>query len=331
LDQTEFLQSTDVASVNQRARITDWTWDGSSVIELVGTVAEVYPQVPVFSRHPYRIGSEENRFKDEIRREPLKITEEQKPITTLSKTYSLIQHRDVLASVFRALKLIHKDISGVQSSLLLSEYGERMQWSCDIPDLDFDPGDGNPLVLRINCLNSVDESTSLEINFTWFRLVCANGMMFGLKDSRLRRRHIQSLDPADVAQYLQGELANLPQEKSQYQKWFNASIDLNELVGWVDEKVADEWGPHAGARVWNILTVGFDGEVEQARGRKPHELEISEWSQVDVPGACAPATNLFHVSQELSWIAGTRRTIPERLEYVKAIPHLMEPLTKHIQ
>src|SRR6266478_8854760 len=27
-----------------------------------------------FSRHPFRVGSEENRFKEEIRREPLKIT-----------------------------------------------------------------------------------------------------------------------------------------------------------------------------------------------------------------------------------------------------------------
>jgi hypothetical protein len=33
------------------------------------------------------------------------------PVATVSKTYSLIQHRDVLASVFRALKMIHIDIS----------------------------------------------------------------------------------------------------------------------------------------------------------------------------------------------------------------------------
>ena len=38
--------------------------------------------------------------------------------------------------------------------------------------------------------------------------------------------------------------------------------------------------------------------------------------------------NLFHVSQALSWIAGTRNTIAERLEYVKAIPQLMEPLAE---
>jgi hypothetical protein len=57
--------------------------------------------------------------------------------------------------------MIHIDISGTASSLLLSEYGERMQWSCPIPGMDFDPGDGHPIVLRINCLNSVDTSTVL--------------------------------------------------------------------------------------------------------------------------------------------------------------------------
>jgi hypothetical protein len=79
--------------------------------------------------------------------------------------------------------------------------------------------------------------------------------------------------------------------------------------------------PHAAARVWNIVNAGFDGEIEQVRNLKPHQLPIT--SQNAVPGACAPVRNLFHVSQALSWIAGTRNTIQERLEYVKAIPQLM--------
>jgi hypothetical protein len=318
----------DETAHTQQARLTDWTWEGSSVVELTGTVSELFPQVPVFSRRPFRVGGEENRFKDEIRREPLKITDEPMPVATVSKTYSLIQHRDVLASVFRALKMIHIDISGVESSLLLSEYGERMQWSCAIPNVDFDPGDGHPLVLRINCLNSVDTSTVLEVTFSWYRLICSNGMMFGLKDSRLRRRHIQSLDPEDIAGYLKEQLEQLPQEKSLCATWLKTRVDPQWLIGWIDEKVAKEWGPHAAARVWNIINEGFDGEVEQARDLKPHKLPIT--SRNAVPGACAPVRDLFHVSQALSWVAGTRTTIPERLEYVKAIPRLMEPLTKEV-
>ena len=44
----------------------------------------------VFSRQPFRFGGEENRFKDEIRREPLTISEEAPfPIATVSKEIRL--------------------------------------------------------------------------------------------------------------------------------------------------------------------------------------------------------------------------------------------------
>jgi hypothetical protein len=151
-------------------------------------------------------------------------------------------------------------------------------------------------------------------------------MMFGLKNSHLRRRHIQSLDPEDIAGYLKEQLEQLPNERSLHATWFKTRVEPPRLVEWLNKEVAKEWGPHAAARVWNIINAGFDGEVEQARNLKPHQLPIIPRNAV--PGACAPAQNLFHVSQALGWIAGTRHTIPERLEYVKAIPQLMEPLTE---
>src|SRR5262249_13953261 len=44
--------------------------------------------------------------------------------------------------------------NSVTFTMLLSEYGERMHWGCAIPNIEYDPGDGNPIVLRIDCLNS---------------------------------------------------------------------------------------------------------------------------------------------------------------------------------
>ena len=262
-----------------QARLTNWTWEGGNVVEITGTVAYLFRELPVFSRHPFRVGNQENRFKDEIRREPLKITDDPIPVATVSKTYSLIQHRDVLASVFRALKMLQIDVSGVESTLLLSEYGERMQWSCEIPGVDFDPGDGYPLVLRIHCLNSVDTSTMLEIGVSWLRLICANGMMFGLQDSRLRRRHVQSLDPEDIAAYLKGQLDHLPQEKSLHAEWLNTGVEASSLIGWLERDVAKEWGPHAVARVWNIINVGYDGP----RGTR---------QELQAPSNCQSATRM---------------------------------------
>ena len=316
-----------VGILNQQERLTDATWEGATVTSMTGKLREIYQAVPLFSRHPFRSGGEENRYKDEIRREPLRVDEDPIPVATVSKTYSLIQHRDVLSSVYRALQLLNLQNADVDSTLLLSEYGERMLWSCELPNFDFDPGDGHPIVLRMNCLNSVDTSTSLEVTLEWFRLVCSNGLMFGLGDSRMRKRHIRSLDPADVAEYVREQLKQANQEQGLYQQWLKHRVTLEESSKWVDTTVAKEWGPHAAARVWQVISCGQDGEVQQSKEKRPpHLLEVKATTRV--PGAPAPAENLFHASQALSWIAGTRRSIQERIQYVTQIPALMEPLVE---
>jgi hypothetical protein len=213
----------------------------------------------------------------------------------------------------------------MDSTLVMSEYGERMQWSCQLPNIDFDPGDGCPIVLRINCLNSVDMSTSLEVTLSWFRLICGNGMMFGLNDTRLHKRHIRSLDPSDVAAFIQEQLSHVETEKGVYRAWFSKAITLERTAQWVDDTIAREWGPHSAARVWHIIADGADGEVQPANDKRlPHELELK--SSVPVPGTPQTARNLFHASQALSWVAGTRKNIREQLEYIMAVPSLVNSL-----
>ena len=41
------------------------TWEAAPVVEMTGQVAELFSHVPVFSRHPFRVGGEENRFRAE--------------------------------------------------------------------------------------------------------------------------------------------------------------------------------------------------------------------------------------------------------------------------
>ena len=55
----------DGTALKQQARLIDCTWEGAPVVELTGQVAELFPHVPVFSRHPFRVGGEENRFRAE--------------------------------------------------------------------------------------------------------------------------------------------------------------------------------------------------------------------------------------------------------------------------
>jgi hypothetical protein len=245
MPQSNSFYGEDEEQLAQRAQVQNATWDGSSVVEHKGTTSELYRGIPIFSRHPYRCGGEDNRYKDEIRRDPLELTDSQIPVTTVSKAYSLVQHRDVIASAFRALQLMKKDISGIEATLLLSEYGERMHWSCQIPGFDFHPGDNNPIVLRISCLNSVDTSTVLEISLGWFRLICSNGMMLGLGSSKLRKRHTRSLDPEDIVAFLKSEFEEAHKEQGLYESWYQQTVYAEQVETWVDEHVANVWGPHA--------------------------------------------------------------------------------------
>ena len=309
-------------TVRQWERLIDATWEGAAITSITGRLGDIYQAVPLFSRHPFRSGGEENRYKDEIRREPMRVDEEQIPVATVSKTYSLIQHREVLASIYRAMQLLNLQSAEIESTLLMSEYGERMLWTCQLPNFDFDPGDGHPIVLRMNCMNSVDMSTSLEVTLEWFRLVCSNGLMFGVGDSRMRKRHIRSFDPADVAGYLREQLSQAEREQSLYRKWREQKVSLEQCSKWVDTTVAKEWGPHAAARVWQVISIGVDGEVQQSKEKKPpHLLEVK--ATAEVPGAPVPTDNLFHASQALSWIAGTRKSVQERIQYITQIPALM--------
>jgi hypothetical protein len=45
----------DESAAAKQARLTDWIWEGSTVIELTGTVAQLFPQIPVFSRRVQHI------------------------------------------------------------------------------------------------------------------------------------------------------------------------------------------------------------------------------------------------------------------------------------
>jgi hypothetical protein len=309
-------------SKQREEQIASWRWEGSLIRELTGTPDQLYRALPTFTRHPFG----DNLYKDEIRREPVGIADAQIPIAMVSKSYSLIQHREVLSSVYRALLEVGKDCSAIHSAILISEYGERMQWSCEVPGFGFDPGDGHPIVLRINCMNSVDKTTALEISLGWFRLVCTNGMMFGMADSNLRMRHIKSLNVAEIAAYLNEQFEAVEREQRLCSKWLTQTIRREVVVGWTDEVIAKKWGAHSAARVWHIISEGMDGEVQAANDKRPpHKLELKSPQQV--PGAPIPADNLYHVSQALSWVAGSRKNIQERIEYLYAVPQLLESLT----
>jgi hypothetical protein len=77
--------------------------------------------------------------------------------------------------------------------------------------------------------------------------------------------------------------------------------------------------------VYHICASGQDGYVSRLdKDRLPHEMPL--WSPIGVPGACAPARNLYHVGQALSWVAGHAEKLEARFSRTSAIPKLLQHL-----
>ena len=320
-------------------------WHSREVLEGSGQISELREEIPYFRRIPFRIeDGGVNKNLDLIVREPLKKSqgyllpssddEVQIPVATVSKQYELVQHHNLLEVLETALKNINLDPESLKAELILTEYGERIRVSFTLPNYDFDPGDGYPIVLKVNAFNSVDRTTALSINLSWYRLVCSNGMMFGTTYARFRRIHLQSRKPEDIKKFLKKQLSLAAEVQNLYKQWYKKQVFIEakpsavQIEHWIDKTIAKKWGPHAAARVYHIAKTGYDGKtIDQfVENVKPHERKIQPTNKV--PGSFAPVRNAYDISQVLSWIASQRGTIEGQLDWMIDIPDLMRALLK---
>ena len=347
-DSTQFPNETPTMEV---------TWYSRKVSVFNGTIRELRKKIPYFRRDPFRVESEgTNPHLDIIVRKPLKRNqgnllprddEVHVPIATVSKQYILVQHHKVLGDLEEALREKGIDTAHLEGELKLTEYGERMWASFTLPTHGFnpdvhtwfDPGDGYPVVLKVNVSNSVDKTAALEINLTWHRLVCKNGLIYG-EDIDFRRIHREkSLNSGAIKEFLEAQLESeqVAQQKHRFEEWYATEIvpkTLSEekpsppqIEHWIDKVVAKEWNANAAARVYHIAKTGYDGNVTPfEKNVPPHEREVNGTSEV--PGAFAPVRNAYDISQVLSWIAGHRGTLQEQLKWMLDIPYLMDALLK---
>lgn len=320
-------------------------WHSREVLEGSGQISELREEIPYFRRSPFRIeDGGVNKNLDLIVREPLKKSqgyllpssddEVQIPVATVSKRYELVQHHNLLEVLETALKNIDFDPESLKAELILTEYGERMRVSFTLPNYDFDPGDGYPIVLKVNAFNSVDRTTALSINLSWYRLVCSNGMMFGTRSARFRRIHLQSRKPEDIKKFLKKQLPLAAEVQNLYKQWYKEQVFIEakpsavQIEHWIDQTVGKKWGVHTAARAYHIAKTGYDGEITDrfTKDVKPHEHQVQSTNRV--PGSFAPVRNAYDISQVLSWIASRRVTIEDQLDWMKDIPYLMRALLK---
>jgi hypothetical protein len=303
------------------------SWNGQNVVTAHDQLLALRDRLPTFHREPFIINGITNPNQDIIVEDDTDY-----PITVVSKSYGLMQHDTVFDRVMDGISKLGFDLHGLHAEMSLTQHGERLKISITIPGYDFDPGDGCPLILRINMLNSVDKTTSVAVELEWLRLICGNGMMSGIDTTGFRKAHFRGIDGNDIAEYLTVSLQNVPQDRQLMQQWLDHSIKPSRALNWIDNDVAQVWGEPTASRVWHILRYGEDARPDIIRGKDgevpikylAHERPVSSLGAV--PGAFAPVSNAYHIAQALSWVAKEQSNLGTRLMRIKEIPTLMNHL-----
>jgi len=298
------------------------TWEGLPVTTHVGSLIELGSHLPEFKRMP----APRNDHKDVIIRLPVSEDDKGVAVQMVTKSYDLVQHRDVLDAVVEALEGVDLHPRSLKGRLILTPYAERMFLTVQLPGFDFDPGDGHRIVLDVECWNSVDTTTSLMFRLCWRRLVCQNGLRFGLRQERLRQVHFRGqAEPQRIREFLEDRFDRVEAERDVYRRWTHRTVTEDQIRDWVDGPVNQAWKSHLAARAFFIIRTGHDGAlVNRFDDSLPHARAIRP--TLPVPGVQAPVRSVFAASQVLSWLAMKQGTLLGRYEKLAQIPTLIEPL-----
>ena len=315
-------------------RLNNLKWDSRLVNDYEGNLIEVLDSIPIFDKQPFKIGTSDNKHFDIV----VNTSKGNMPVATVSKSYSLVQHRDILTTIGRALEKLRYKINETECNLYLTEYGERMWLKIQFLKGMFDPGDGHALIPQLHVRNSVDGNAPLAFELSWYRLICKNGFMCLDTGSRFSKRHTRSLDPKLFIDYLNENLSKIQLEKKVYTKWkqkeLNADTDVEILQNWIDTIVSNSWGRSYAERVYSIIETGQDVKVTRRKNKTTTENEESYIIRIslegDVPGA-QPAENIYDVANALSWVSSHQNSLQRQYKMMLQVPKMLTELENALE
>ena len=304
---------------------------------LRGRLDEVIPALPEFDRGAFALAPENegpwhaNELLDLVStREAGDGLWARRPVAVVSKRYRLIGHRAAAAHLADALASVGIEPDGLDTHASLERYGARLalEVSLGAPWM-VNPGDGHPLVLQLRCLNSVDASAMLRVCFTWYRLVCTNGLVVGFSKIVGRVAHRESRFAPDVRDEIARGLALAREDRVSMARWLGRPVDPGRLAAFADGALKDRWGVRDAARFLHIARTGHDAEFEDRfQPGKPSEKTMV--STLAVPGSPNAARTEWDVAQALSWVARDRRDPSEHLDRLLDIPRLVAEIRRTI-
>lgn len=316
--------------LDEPADLSDDTgrWKGRDVAIWSGRWERLARIVPKFTLEPFRVDADSppNPHMRAVVRQPLSVVERPLPVGTVSNTYTLVQHHEVVERCFAGLRSVGLKTETMKCEVALSALGEWMNFRAYFPEeYNQVPRDGKALALRLECFNSVDGSSRLVILLGWLRFVCSNGLVIGETKAELRDAHDEYLDLDQIPEIIEAGMQAVSLGAQRLKLWDQLSLDKMDLQDWVDGALAKQWGKKAACRVFHICTTGHDVEItDPFSAAAPTQKPVKR--KAVVPGSSCPAKTAYDVSQALSWVATRRSNVEERVEWQGAIPSLIEKL-----
>lgn len=322
---TRFPESADLIPAGFREPPKRW---------LRGRLDEVIPALPGFDRRPFAMAPENegpwhaNELFDLIStREEENGFWARRPLAVVSKRYRLIGHREAALALAESLGGLGIEPEGLDTHATLDRYGARAELQVTLPAAwNVSPGDGHPLVLQLRCLNSVDATSMLRVCFTWYRLICTNGMVAGFSQRELGRVvHREARAAKSIAREIERGLGLAREDRLRMQRWLDRPLLPGRLAPFADGPLKDAWGVRDAARFLHIARTGHDAELTNRFQPGPPSRK-NMVPTFEVPGSPAPARSEWDAAQALSWIARDRPDPAEHLDRLMEIPGLVGEL-----
>ena len=310
-------------------------WDGRSVNDYEGNLIEVLDSIPIFDKQPFKIGASDNKHFDVV----VNTSKGNMPVSIVSKSYSLVQHRDILTTIGRAFKKLRYNINETECNLHLTEYGERMWLRIQfLKGNIFDPGDGYPLIPQLHVRNSVDGNIPLSFELFWYRLICKNGLMCLDTESRFNKRHTKSLKPELLIEYLYENISKVQREKEVYTRWkqkeLHTDTDAEILRNWIDTVVSNSWNHGDAERVYSIMETGQDIKIKRFKDKNTEKNKDCSMIRIslegNVPGT-QPAENIYDVANALSWVSSHQNSLPKQYRMMLQVPTMLKKLERSLR
>lgn len=318
--------STFVHRANFQSMDGNWRWRARPVNYWSGTWPAVSKLIPTFGLADFRATTKgpANPHIRVVVRQPISPDDAQIPVGTVSKTYRLAQHHEVIERCFAGMSAAGVSTNDLRCELGLTELGEWMNFRIYFPErFQQTPEDGKPIGLRLEVFNSVDGTSRLVLLLGWLRFVCTNGMIIGETKQEFRDTHDQYMNLDKIPPAIQDGMGMVEQDIGRLNLWQQTEVSAERVTAWANGPLSQDWGKKAACRVLHICLSGEDGKIVDpfAKGAASEKPWVPE---LKVPGAPSPARTLYDVSQALSWVAEKRTNPEDRRDWQGRIPQLVQ-------